>query len=232
MKQNLMRYLAPPGKLASALDWKKASASVLAIDVGSDKIGLAVASHPSFGEEPLRLDPLTLQLETRRGNRRVLSNSVVEELQQIVKSYNVAGFLVSWPVQESGRVGAPCGKVLHTLDSLLSASPDIVTTARPFCLWDDHHFAPDDDEFGRSAKYGEPCRNKTSYRASEEQYAHYCSSSVAANVWNDFCTKHWPELYQDELIREPGPTSCESYFKDDWLDSTDETETYTNAALL
>lgn len=242
-----MRYLVPPGKLASSLDWKKASGSILTIDVGFDRIGMAIAVHPSHGDEPLRLEPMPLELETHSSNKRVLRDSVVKELQKIVQSYNTVGVLVSWPVQKQGRVGAPCGKVLHTLDSLLEQSTMIINPQRTFALWDDHHFAPDDDVFGRSAKYGEACRHKdkTEYYASREQYAHKCSSAVAATVWNDFCMQHWPEIYQRELLGEHNnadgeeeqsfasrASNYEHYFEDDWIESTDDNETYTNAGLL
>jgi hypothetical protein len=136
---------------------------------------------------------LPIKLETRAGNQRALAESVVQDLKKVVKNYNVCGFVVSWPLQKEGRCGAPCGKVLHTLDSLVAESSDIVNIARPFCLWDDHHYVPTEDEWGRAPLYGE-ATTKTLHKASVEQYAHKCSSSVAVDVWNDYCKKHWPNL--------------------------------------
>ncbi|CAB9506442.1 expressed unknown protein [Seminavis robusta] len=196
-KTNLLNFLAKPSTLASKLDWKKASGTVLAMDVGSDRIGLAIASHPNYGDSPLALDPMPIKLETRTGNRKALAESTIQELKKIVKNYNVCGFVVSWPLQKEGRCGAPCGKVLHTLDSLVEESSDIVNSKRPFCLWDDHHYHPSEDEWGRTPQYGETT-NKTVHRASVEQYAHKCSSSVAVDVWKDYCKKHWPVLYEQE----------------------------------
>lgn len=170
----------------------------MALDVGSDKIGLAIASHPSYGNTPIPLDSMAIKLETRSGNQRVLSEATVNELQTIVKNYNVCGFVVSWPLQKEGRCGAPCGKVLHTLDSLVNESSSIVTSQRPFCLWDDHHYMPDEDEWGRTPQYGEITPNKTLHIASQEQYVHDCSSSIAVDVWNDYCSKHWPGLDSQE----------------------------------
>ena len=211
-----MKYLADPSKLASKLDWKKASGSILALDVGSDRIGLAIASHPSCGNTPLPLEPMPIKLETRAGNRRALAESVLVELQTIVKNYNVCGFVVSWPLQKEGRCGAPCGKVLHTLDSLVNESSSIVTSSRPFCLWDDHHYVPDDDSWGRTPKYGEST-NKTLHLASQEQYVHTCSSSIAVDVWNDYCSKQWPELQ----FQEAGEASAyaDDTDDDDWLEA-------------
>jgi RNase H-fold protein (predicted Holliday junction resolvase) len=193
MKHNVMKYLLEPCKLAAKFDWSRKAGSILALDVGKDQIGLAVASHPEHAEAPLALDPMPLTLETKTGNRKVLTESVLNALKHTVLAYNVCGFVVSWPVQKEGRCGAPCGKVLHTLDSLVEESTSIVNAQRPFCLWDEHHYIPLDDKWGRLPLYGETT-NKTLHRASEEQYVHQCSSSIAVDVWNDFCSKHWPEL--------------------------------------
>lgn len=194
MTPNISKYLADPSKVASRFDWSRKGA-VLALDVGMDRIGLAVASHPECGESPVALDPLPLRLQTKTGNRRVLAESVVGELKAIVQSYKVCGFVVSWPLQKEGRCGFPCGKVLHTLDALVVESPSIINTQRPFCLWDEHHYMPGEDEWGRLPKYGETT-TKTIHRASEEQYVHKCSSSIAVDVWNDYCSKHWPKLHE------------------------------------
>ena len=194
MKQNVMKYLLDPPKLAAKFDWSRKVGSMLAMDIGKDQIGLAVASHPVHGEPPLNLDPLPLTLETTTGNRKALTDSVVNELQHILRAYNVCGFVVSWPLQKEGHCGFPCGKVMHTLDSLVEESTAIINSQRPFCLWDDHHYVPGEDKWGRLPQYGE-ASNKTIYKASEEQYVHKYSSSVAVDVWNDFCSKHWPDLY-------------------------------------
>lgn len=223
-----MQYLAEPSKLASRLDWSKASGSILALDVGADRIGLAVASHPSYGESALALDPLSIRLETRKGNRRALSESMIRDLQTLVKNYNVVGFVFSWPVQKEGRCGAPCGKVLHTLDSLVEEST-IVSSKRPFCLWDDHHYVAREDAWGRTPQYGETT-TKTFHKASEEQYVHECGSSVAVEVWNDYCARHWPALCQEheeeDDIWQVNSFSQRSesnlHARNDWLDDDDE----------
>lgn len=230
-----MKFLADPSKLASKFDWSKASGSVMALDVGANKIGLAIASHPSYGESPLPLEPMMIKLETRQGNRRALAESVVEDLQKIVQNYNVCGFVVSWPLQKEGRCGAPCGKVLHTLDSLVAES-NIVNSKRPFCLWDDHHYMPREDAWGRTPQYG-VTTTKTIHKASEEQYVRQCSSTIAVEVWNDYCSKQWPALYQaeeDEIWEIYEPSSRRSEYNitaadDDWLDND---ESYTDKVLF
>jgi RNase H-fold protein (predicted Holliday junction resolvase) len=197
----LMKALQGPAKVASALDWKKASGSILSMDIGTNgKISLAVSGHPSFLEEkPKVLDPISMELETREGNRRTMSREAVAQFQDIVKQYNVAGFLVNWPVQPEGRCGAPCGKTLHAVESLLEESSTIMNQNRPLCLWDEHHFVDETDDFGRNKIYGEvPSSDQTEHLARTEQYAHETSGSMAVKVWNDFCKKQWPELYQQQ----------------------------------
>lgn len=200
--KNLMNYLAAPSRVASKLDWKQKSACVLSVDIGQDRIGLAVAPHPSSNQPIRTLRPLDVTLETRQGNRRVLSVDCVETMASIVKEHHVCALVVSWPVQDEGRCGKPCGQVLHTLDSLVAESNTIVTKARPVCLWDDRHVkSVPEDEFGRDPIFGSCSAGKdqTIHLASEEQYQHHdCSSTVAAKVWQDFCQTHWPQLDQDE----------------------------------
>ncbi len=239
MKRNLMKFLTNPSKLASKLDWSKASGSVLAIDVGSDRLGLAVASHPAYGESPRALDPMPIKLETKEGNRRTLSESTIRDLKKICENFNVVGFVFSWPVQKEGRCGAPCGKVLHTLDSLVEES-DVVNHKRPFCLWDDHHYQAQEDRWGRVPQYGEST-SKTFYRASEEQYVHKCSSSVAVDVWNDYCAKQWPALCQDEdeddiwQVRSLPPknkqTKQDLHVSNEWLED-DQDSSFTDMGLF
>ena len=228
------KALRAPSKIASALDWKKASGAILALDVGADRIGLAISSHPAFGEAPVALEPVPIELETRN-NKRVLSSKVTQQLQEIVKSHNVSSFVVSWPVQKEGRCGAPCGKVLHTLDSLVEQS-NIMNANRPFCLWDDHHYQAHEDEWGRNPLYGEPCKNKKVHIASQEQYNHEASSNVAAKVMNDFIKSQWPELYRKQYEQQPAEQEAmaEPAHPDisiEWLEHYEDTETYMSVAV-
>jgi len=201
--KNLMNYLAAPARLASKMDWNQSSAAVLAVDIGHDRIGLAVASHPG-SKQPIRmLRPLAVTHETRQGNRRVLSQACVRTMASIVQEHQVCALLVSWPVQHEGRCGKPCGQVLHALDSLVQESNSIVTKTRPVCLWDDRHAkAYEADCFGRDPIFGAAGpKHQTEYRASQEQYQHHdCSSAVAAQVWQDFCQTHWPQMEEAERI--------------------------------
>ncbi|CAB9512818.1 expressed unknown protein [Seminavis robusta] len=222
------RVLRHPTKIASALDWKKASGAILALDVGADRIGLAVASHPAHGDSPIPLEPVTIHLETTSDNKRVLSPAVASQLKEIVSTYNVSSFVVSWPVQKEGRCGAPCGKVLHTLDSLVESS-NVITDKRPFCLWDEHHQQPHEDEWGRNPIYGEPCLDKTLHKASEEQYHHESSSNVAVAVMDDFMKTQWPEIYQQR--EEQAQPMAQPQMSLEWLEHYEDTEAYMSVAV-
>ena len=231
------KLIRHPSKIASALDWKKASGAILALDVGADRIGVAVSSHPAYGDAPLPLEPVPLHLETRN-NKRVLSPVVAKQLQEIVKKYNVSSFVVSWPVQKEGRCGAPCGKVLHTLDSLVESTSNLITDKRPFCLWDDQHNQAPEDEWGRNPLYGEPCTTKTVHKASEEQYQHPTSSVLAAQVMEDFMRHQWPEIYEQReqpkeavLRAASAPVSKHAPANFDWLERYESTETYMSVAV-
>lgn len=201
--RNIMNFLAAPSRVASKMDWKRHSANILAVDIGQDRIGLAVAPHPE-SRQPIRtLEPVPLKhMCTKNKKRRVLSPECVENLASIVQEHQVCALVVTWPVQGEGRCGKPCGQVLHALDNLVQQSNSIVTKNRPVCLWDDRHVqCPTEDVFGRDPIFGnDPPEGKTLHLASQEQYQHHvCSSAVAAKVWQDFCRAHWPEM-QSEIV--------------------------------
>lgn len=217
------KALRAPSKIASALDWKRASGAILALDVGSKQIGLAIAAHPSFGEAPLPLEPLPLTLETRN-NKRVLSREVSAQLERICASHNISSFVVSWPVEEKGRCGAACGKVLHTLDSLVDDS-NVLTDSRPFCLWDPQHTEAPEDEWGRNPVYGVPAAREG---VEKSRYHRDSSSAVAANVMRDFLRAQWPELA--EQTQAPQPVS-NTEVSVEWLEHYEDTEAYMTVAV-
>ena len=220
--RSITRILTSPGKVAQSLDWRKVSGSVLSMRVAADKIELAIASHPSF-EEPLQqLASIPLKMETA-DNKKVLKPEVVQELSKVVKDFNVCGMVVSWPVQKEGWCGASCGRVLHTLDQIISQSDTVLSPARPVCLWDEEHNVPHEDEWGRNATYSK-ISNKTCHQASKEQYGDH--NSVAVDVWNDFVREHWPDLYQQQprnkMWNSEEDTSASRTIRLAWTEGRDE----------
>jgi hypothetical protein len=229
-KRALSSLLTSPSKVAQALDWKKASGSILSVSVNGANIDIAVASHPVSDDEVTSLASIPLKTEIKDGSR-VLSPKVVGELSKIVHDFSVCGLIVSWPVQEEGWCGAPCGKVLFTLDQLMAQSKTLLSKSRPICLWDTAHHQPVEDEWGRAEIYAEPS-DKAEHRASQEQYL--APKTLAADVWNDFCRAHWPELYYQshsadgEVLSATPPSTVVDAA---WLDSYEDTSSYIRAAL-
>lgn len=189
ISKSLTRFLATPSKIAHALDWNKNCGSVLSVHIGTKSIDLAVTAHPST-ENPIQpLPSIPIESETK-GNQKVLKGHVLEELSNIVKQFKVCGIVMSWPVQKEGWCGAPCGRVLHTLDQIVQETR-IVSRGRPVCLWDGHHFSTTEDEWGRVPLYSVPSK-KAEHRASQEQYRE--DGMVAADIAKDYIRNHWPEF--------------------------------------
>jgi hypothetical protein len=206
-KKAITSFLTAPSRVAHALDWKKASGALLSLRVCDGRIDLAAASHPSFPGEPiLPLPSIPIATETVN-NRHVIKASVARELKGIVDRFNIAGIVVSWPVQKEGWCGASCGKTLHVLDQVAEVLSNCSSSyqQRPICLYDPEHHVPPEDEWGRAPRYGVPAPpGKTLHVASKEQYA--CpttttsanngdsSKHVAVDILNDFYREHWPEF--------------------------------------
>mmetsp|Transcript_8420 Transcript_8420/g.13934 ORF Transcript_8420/g.13934 Transcript_8420/m.13934 type:complete len:233 (-) Transcript_8420:125-823(-) len=226
----LTHFLTAPSKVANALDWKKLSGSVMALNISRDEIGLTLASHPSCNSsEPLeQLESIPLHYVTKQ-NRKCLDADVVASLNNVVQQHKVCGFVVHWPLQKEGRMGASCGRVLHTLDNLLMDSrTPMLSNNRKFCLWDGSHMPlENDDAFGRCPLYGRPSTADADFVhvASREQY-YQNDGAVALDVWNDFCQTHWPELTHS------APVKNDVVFDEAWLDDYEENGAYLEASAL
>jgi RNase H-fold protein (predicted Holliday junction resolvase) len=190
----LLKVISKPSKVASALDWKKFGGStILSLDIHKDRIGLALASHPSYGHECWTLKSISF-----KENHISVDKDCIDHLSKIVQDHKVCGMVVAWPLQsDTGKMGAACGRVLYTLERMLEKNDQqVLTPSRPLCLWDSDHRIPDksaEDDFGRCALYSKTS-NQTEHRATKEQYFQD-EQVVAAQVWDDFCKVHWPELY-------------------------------------
>lgn len=198
----LMNQLSNPAKVASTLDWKRFSGStLLSLNIHKNRIGIAVASHPSYGAKCHELEPLHFA-----DDHITIDKKCLERFQKIIEEYKVCGIVVSWPLQhETGRMGAACGRVLYALEEIIDKSSNtensMLSASRPLCLWDSGHIIPKQkanprlsvDSFGRCAQYGN-ISTKNEYHASKEQY-HEDELTVVQQVWNDFCREHWPEIY-------------------------------------
>jgi hypothetical protein len=226
--QLLSHVLTSPSKVASALDWKKASGSVLSLKVGRDSLSWNLAHHPSLHQDCQSFDPVPIKYRVRN-NRKVLETSVTEILQDIIQDKKVCGFVVDWPLQKEGRMGASCGRVLHILDSLLEAS--VLSQHRKFCLWGHGTAMETEDKWGRCSVYGRKCCDKTEHIASRDQYTNTTSSSLVEEMWDDFSRTHWPELYERQGASATCKPSKDSrHHAGEWLKHFEREGTYLQAS--
>jgi hypothetical protein len=209
-RKSLSNFLTSPCKIAHALDWRKASGgSILSMSIGRESIDLAVAQHPEESEDGPRSLP-SVPVDFEFANRKkILSANVAGEIGRIASDFQVCGTIVSWPVQQEGWAGAPCGRVLFTLEQLASAKTGAINNVRKVCLWNDSHKSLRVDEWGRNPSYAHGT-SKSIHFASREQYL--CSETDAADVWNDFRRVHWPECNNSEYFdkqqeMQPSPKS-------------------------
>lgn len=148
MHPQLMRKLSKPSKVASILDWKKPfHHTVLAVNFHKNRVGIAIASHPSRGIPCLELEPLRFEDNTNRGhgggsthsnsnsNRKkktiagAIDRECLERFSEIIEEYKVCGVVVNWPLQrDTGRMGAACGRVIFALEQLWERSNETITT--------------------------------------------------------------------------------------------------------
>jgi hypothetical protein len=189
LSRPLSQFVVPPHRVAHALDWNKDTGRLLSLSISREKIGLAVAPHPRNSWEVQELSPIRIGTERRSAKMRTLLKGVAEELSSIVNEWTVCGMVVHWPVQrDGGWCGAPCGRVLFTLDQLAKSN---VLSNRPICLWDDEDCKPSEDSWGRSRIYARGTKTKTFHIASQEQYKP--RSVILSEFWHDFRRFHWPE---------------------------------------
>ena len=234
MSKRLTQFLTTPSRVAGALDWKRKGGSIVSLDICRDRIDLSVASHPCNGDSPTTLEPIPL-LYDYSNKTKSLRESVVQQLQDVVEAHKVCGFVVAWPLQREGRLGAPCGRVLHTLDSILLAnSPALLTPGRKFCLWDGAHVPREhEDKWGRCEIYGRSSADDSLHEhiASREQYNQW-TQGPPDEVWRDFAKAHWPEFCPaTERAASVADEGSIDYNHGDWLDSYEERGAYLQAEL-
>jgi len=130
MHPQLLRKLSKPSKVASILDWNKAfDNTVLSLNFHKNRVGIAVASHPSLGIPCIELEPL--RFDSINGNRKNIAGSIdrhcLERFSDIIEGYKVCGVVVNWPLQsDTGRMGAACGRVIFALEQLVERSNESV----------------------------------------------------------------------------------------------------------
>jgi hypothetical protein len=225
--KSLFNVLTTPGRLANALDWRKMNGStLLSLNIHADRICLARCDHPSSGSingnssKQFKDIPLCRPLESLPLNvksKTIISEESKQRLANLIKDHKVCGFVVSWPLQQdTGRMGASCGRTLFTLEQLMEDTKAnlIFSPNRPLCLWDSNHVQPTKvDCFGRSPEYAKTC-SKTLHLASQEQY-HQDETITSAQLWQDFCQQYWPEQEEEQPMADTAIQSSSSSCKTD-----------------
>eukprot|EP00566_Odontella_aurita_P019886 CAMPEP_0113591626 /NCGR_PEP_ID=MMETSP0015_2-20120614/37374_1 /TAXON_ID=2838 /ORGANISM="Odontella" /LENGTH=297 /DNA_ID=CAMNT_0000498029 /DNA_START=197 /DNA_END=1092 /DNA_ORIENTATION=- /assembly_acc=CAM_ASM_000160 len=113
--------------------------AVMALDITESSIGICISGHPQSsrnGFEMRRLDPIQLR------HSSTSHGEVADRIDVIAREHDVCAVVVGWPLQPEGNPGKPCGRVLHTLKSLVEPSGkgvSVVSKRMPFTLWDDRH---------------------------------------------------------------------------------------------
>lgn len=149
----LSRYLVTPSRVASLMDWKATlgTGAVMALDINRDRIGVAVASNPnsSSGVATARtLDPILLPRKRSASTSAAAAQAShphhdhpLSHLEEVAAREQVCGVIVRWPLQDGGRMGAQCGRILYQLDNFVAADSGkkrtLIGKNRPFALYDD-----------------------------------------------------------------------------------------------
>jgi len=209
----LSKLLISPQRLANVINWKRASGStIMCLDITSDRIGIAIASHTRTENTVRHLTALPSKSKPR--NQKEVNDQIVQSIQEFTKHQKIDGFLVNWPLESDGRFGKSCGKVLHLLDHF--AENKVLSTRIPFALWDgrdvisaSHGVSPmgkssPPDEWGRSLTFAlKPPKTLTEY-SHNEHTSHDPSkvtskdSSDAAVLLEDYIDCHFDNHLEDD----------------------------------
>lgn len=156
-------------------------------------------------------------------SERIQQQQQQEQQQEQQQQECIGGIIVGWPIQrDTGKLGAPCGRVLFTLESLLEQHPRAISLHRPLCFWPRTTISPttatascdgsttasspespqyllEEDAWGRCASYGRTVpHHRHLHQASKEQYA-FDETLTAKDLWQDFFQVHWPALHRRRL---------------------------------
>ena len=232
MATKLSSALVAPSKVANMLDWRKTVGAVMALDISTDRIGLAVAEHPEHICESVPLNTLSLCQGRGQASPKTVTKDIISELEGAVRQHRICAFVVKWPVNE-GRMGEECGKVLQVLDSVIDQSNSVVTRKRPFTLWCNDANASTEscpiDEWGRSTDFARAPEYFDGMRYSSKSATRRESSAdasvVAATVLDEWVKSHW--VIDQKMGRATAPKDVKS----DFFFSTHSVDEYENASL-
>lgn len=163
--------------------------SVLALDIGRNRIGAAIASRSS--DSVLPLDPIEYSRRRPARDRNARATFGMSEL--LANSGDVRALLIGWPTGTDGRLGRACGAVLHLLDHFSSQSPALL---RSFCLWEDRVDDPAErmDRWGRAECFARvrfaDIDPKREIRYDDDEAFRTGDSSTASRMLKAFMDEH------------------------------------------
>mmetsp|Transcript_6688 Transcript_6688/g.14630 ORF Transcript_6688/g.14630 Transcript_6688/m.14630 type:complete len:256 (+) Transcript_6688:67-834(+) len=220
----LSQCVVPPNRLASIVSWSPSISTVMGLDISDERIGVAIAKHPSPNNRVDTLDSIPYVSNSKKAyyttHRADDNKRVTKELADLVKEHRICGFVVGWPLQPDGRPGGPCGKVLHLLDHLANQYPDpLMHKNRPFALWDirdipfntledklinSRNHESEVDRWGRNevfARTPSQCVGSYLYRSGEQFYHPNTNDSTAsALMLKHYMDSHWEPEDEEEAV--------------------------------
>jgi len=114
----------PIGLLKDIIDTKPGNVRLLALDIGTKTIGLALSDSACMIATPLKTIART------KFTRDIL------ELKPVIDDYQIGGFILGYPLNMDGTQGPRCQAVRHFAQEL-AAHPEIVGTDPWIAFWDE-----------------------------------------------------------------------------------------------
>ena len=211
--KRLQGVLRRPSYLAEKLEWHQARGGTLLCvsfsSVGSKQKNscsaahVATCRHPSFSTEASNLSSLATH------KRGLLTEQSLFQLTSLIRHHSVCGLLVAWPVQKEdggGTMGYGCGRTIRSLEHVIEKCPLWSRKEIPICLWEPLEMRKKSvnlDEWGRNPIYGRRYDGTFWHSAREEQYHAYARISSLNEMYQEFVSIHWPELYYQSLVKKP-----------------------------
>jgi len=197
----LTKCIVAPYRISRILEWNKSKGSVMALDIGHKRVGIALTGHSSKSGAIFQYVPI----DYREGkNRNKNKDFILREVDRIIENNQVCAFVVSWPVKPNGKVGKSCGRVLHVLDHLANNTKPLLSQNRPFSLWEEE--VPVDrkdlvDKWGRSELFSRiPSIHQKIYssKGMGDDIYNEGSSLTASSMLHDFMNTRCREDCQEE----------------------------------
>lgn len=221
----------------------------MALDIGHKRIGIALATHSSGNNiiYPGNAIEYLNSFGTRQKGVPMAHDLITKEVNKIIHDNNVCAFVVNWPVQQNGRFGKSCGRVLHMLDYFTSVSKPLISPVRPFTFWEEGEGSETSrvfDTWGRSEEFSRvPSMHQKMYSSlmSVDDVQDEGDSAVASYMLKDFMnTQYGAQGTDDAFHVEDGSKKNDSSYVDgicnivnqEFLDDYESNDAYVQSSVL